>query len=148
MRSRYACGIFRSEFSRIVQGAPLDDYFRQYGLIAIFAVIAFIVPTSMLAVSWLASRVRIRPNKPEPVKSEVYECGMQTIGGRWGQFNFRYYMYALLFVIFDVEVIFIYPWAVRFNKLGIFALGEMMVFIMILLVGWLYAWRKQDLEWR
>ena len=102
----------------------------------------------MLAVSWLASRVRIRPNKPEPVKSEVYECGMQTIGGRWGQFNFRYYMYALLFVIFDVEVIFIYPWAVRFNKLGIFALGEMMVFIMILLVGWLYAWRKQDLEWR
>ena len=52
------------------------------------------------------------------------------------------------FVIFDVEVIFIYPWAVRFNKLGIFALGEMMVFIMILLVGWLYAWRKQDLEWR
>jgi len=126
----------------------LDDYFRQYGLIAIFAVVAFIVPTSMLMVSWLASRARIRPQKPDPVKLDVYECGMQTIGGRWGQFNFRYYMYALLFVIFDVEVIFIYPWAVRFNKLGLFALIEMVAFILILVVGWIYAWRKQDLEWR
>jgi NADH-quinone oxidoreductase subunit A len=126
----------------------LDDYFRQYGLIAIFAVVAFIVPTSMMMVSWLASKVRIRPQKPDEVKLDVYECGMQTIGGRWGQFNFRYYMYALLFVVFDVEVIFIYPWAVRFNKLGLFALVEMMAFIFILLIGWAYAWRKQDLEWR
>ena len=126
----------------------LDDYFRQYGLIAIFAAVAFIVPASMMLVSWLASKVRIRPNKPEPVKSDVYECGMETIGGKWGQFNFRYYMYALLFVVFDVEVIFIYPWAVRFKQLPLFALVEMMVFILILVVGWVYAWRKQDLEWR
>ena len=126
----------------------LDDYFRQYGLIAIFAVVALIVPVSMLMLSWLASKVRIRPQKPNPVKMDIYECGMQSIGGKWGQFNFRYYMYALLFVIFDVEVIFIYPWAVRFNKLPLFALIEMMVFILILVVGWLYAWRKQDLEWR
>ena len=126
----------------------LDDYYRQYGLIAIFAVVAFIVPASMLGMSWMASKVGIRPTKPNPVKSQIYECGMETIGGRWSQFNFRYYMYALLFVIFDVEVIFIYPWAVQFNKLGLFALVEMFVFIMILLVGWAYAWRKQDLEWR
>jgi NADH-quinone oxidoreductase subunit A len=126
----------------------LDDYFRQYGLIAIFAVVALIVPVSMLMVSWLASKVRIRPQKPDPVKMDIYECGMQSIGGKWGQFNFRYYMYALLFVVFDVEVIFIYPWAVRFNKLPLFALIEMAVFILILVVGWLYAWRKQDLEWR
>ena len=126
----------------------LDDYFRQYGLIAIFAVIAFIVPTSMMMVSWLASKMRIRPQKPNPVKLDIYECGMQAIGGKWGQFNFRYYMYALLFVIFDVEVIFIFPWAVRFSKLGLFALAEMAVFILILMVGWVYAWRKQDLEWR
>ena len=125
----------------------LDDYYRQYGLIAIFAVVAFIVPASMMAVSSLASRVRIRPQKYNPVKADIYECGMQAIGGRWGQFNFRYYMYALLFVIFDVEVIFIYPWAVRFNKLGLFALIEMMVFLLILVLGWVYAWRKQDLEW-
>ena len=126
----------------------LDDYFRQYGLIAIFAVVALIVPVSMLMLSWLASKVRMRPQKPDPVKQDIYECGMQSIGGKWGQFNFRYYMYALLFVIFDVEVIFIYPWAVRFNQLPLFALIEMMVFILILVVGWLYAWRKQDLEWR
>ena len=129
-------------------GSVLDDYFRQYGLIAIFAVVAFVVPSSMLLVSWLASKVRIRPQQPSAVKSDIYECGMQTIGGKWGQFNFRYYMYALLFVIFDVEVIFIYPWAVRFSQLPLFALIEMLVFILILVVGWLYAWRKQDLEWR
>ena len=126
----------------------LDDYFRQYGLIAIFAVVALIVPASMLMISWLASRVNIRPQRPDPVKSDIYECGMQTIGGKWGQFNFRYYMYALLFVVFDVEVIFIYPWAVRFNQLPLFALIEMVAFILILMVGWAYAWRKQDLEWR
>ena len=126
----------------------LDDYFRQYGLIAIFAVVAVIVPASMMMVSWLASKVCIRPQKPDPVKLDVYECGMQTIGGRWGQFNFRYYAYALLFVVFDVEVVFIYPWAVKFNQLGLFALVEMAVFILILMVAWAYAWRKQDLEWR
>ena len=126
----------------------LDDYFRQYGLIAIFAVVALIVPASMLMISWLASRVNIRPQRPDPVKSDIYECGMQTIGGKWGQFNFRYYMYALLFVVFDVEVIFIYPWAVRFNQLPLFALIEMVAFILIVVVGWAYAWRKQDLEWR
>ena len=126
----------------------LDDYFRQYGLVAIFAVVALIVPVSMLMLSWLASKVRMRPQKPDPVKQDIYECGMQSIGGKWGQFNFRYYMYALLFVIFDVSVIFIYPWAVRFNQLSLFALIVMMAFILILAVGWLYAWRKQDLEWR
>ncbi len=126
----------------------LDDYFRQYGLIAIFAVVAFVVPSSMLLLSWLASRVRIRPQKPDPVKLDIYECGMETIGGKWGQFNFRYYMYALLFVIFDVQVVFIYPWAVRLNSMKLFALVEMMGFIAILLVGWVYAWRKQDLEWK
>ena len=126
----------------------LDDYFRQYGLIAIFAGVALFVPISMMMLSWLASKVRIRPNKPELVKSEVYECGMATIGGKWGQFNFRYYVYALLFVVFDVQVIFIYPWAVKMNKLGFFAMIEMGAFISILLMGWVYAWRKQDLEWR
>ena len=126
----------------------LDDYFRQYGLVFILAVVAFIVPASMLLASSLFARLSIRPQKPDPVKLDVYECGMQTIGGRWGQFNFRYYMYALLFVIFDVEVIFIFPWAVKFNKLGVFALAEMGAFILILFIGWVYAWRKQDLEWR
>ena len=126
----------------------LEDYFRQYGLIAIFGVIAFIVPTSMLMVSWLASRIGIRPHNPTPIKSETYECGMEAIGGRWSQFNFHYYMYAILFVIFDVEVVFLYPWATKFLQLELFALIEMAVFVLVLLVGWAYAWRKRDLEWR
>jgi NADH:ubiquinone oxidoreductase subunit 3 (subunit A) len=126
----------------------LEDYFRQYGLIAIFSVIAVIVPTSMLLMSHMASRLGIRPRNPTPVKLETYECGVETIGGRWNQFNFRYYLYAILFVIFDVEVVFLYPWATKFLTLELFALIEMGVFVLILLVGWVYAWRKGDLQWR
>ena len=125
----------------------LDDYFRQYGLIAIFAAVAFIVPVSMLTMSWMLSRVGIRPSVPTPVKLETYECGMEAIGGRWSQFNFRYYMFAILFVIFTVEVVFLYPWATKFLQLELFALIEMGVFVLILMVGWAYAWRKHDLEW-
>lgn len=126
----------------------MDEYLRQYGLIAIFAVIAFVVPASMLMASWATGRLGIRPNNPSTVKLETYECGMEALGGRWTQFNFRYYMYAILFVIFDVEVVFLYPWAVKFLQLELFALIEMGVFVLILLVGWAYAWRKRDLEWR
>ena len=125
----------------------LDDYFRQYGLIAIFIAVAVIVPTSMLAGSWMMSRLGLRPRNPTPVKVETYECGMEAIGGRWSLYNFRYYMYAILFVIFDVEVVFLYPWATKFLRLELFALIEMLVFVAILLVAWAYAWRKRDLEW-
>jgi len=72
---------------------------------------------------------------------------MEALGGRWSQFNFRYYMYAILFVIFDVEVVFLYPWAAKFRQLELFALIEMGVFVLVLLVGLAYAWRKKDLEW-
>ena len=125
----------------------LDDYFRQYGLIAIFVVVSFVVPTSMLIMSWSMSRLGIRPQNPTAVKLETYECGMEAIGGRWNQFNFRYYMFAVLFVVFDVEVVFLYPWAAKFLQLELFALIEMMAFVMILMVAWAYAWRKKDLEW-
>ena len=124
-----------------------DDYFRQYGLVAIFVVVAFAVPVSMLLMSWMSSRIGIRPTNPTPVKLETFECGMEAIGGRWGQFNFRYYTYALLFVIFDVETVFLYPWAIRFKQLGMFAFLEMLVFVLILVVGLAYAWRKRALEW-
>ena len=126
----------------------IDDYFRQYGLVALFAVLAVAIPASMLLISRLFVMVRIRPHKPNPVKKELYECGVEAIGGRrWSQFNSHYYMYALLFVIFDVETVFIYPWAIRFQQLGLFALIEMLVFVMILVLGLVYAWRKKALEW-
>ena len=126
----------------------LDDYFRQYGLLALFIVLAVATPIGILLLSWLGSLARIRPRKPNPVKRSLYECGVQLIGARrWSHFNFRYYMFALLFVIFDVETIFLYPWAVRFQQLGLFALFEMLVFVLILTLGLAYAWRKRSLEW-
>ena len=125
----------------------MDEYFRQYGLIAIFAIIAVMVPVSMIMASRMTSMLGSRPNSPSPVKLETYECGMEALGGRWSQFNFRYYMYAILFVIFDVEVVFLYPWAAKFRQLELFALIEMAVFVLVLLVGLAYAWRKKDLEW-
>jgi NADH-quinone oxidoreductase subunit A len=125
----------------------LEDYFRQYGLIVIFTGLAIILPSTLLVLSWFMSFVRMRPHKPNEVKSSPYECGMELIGGRWMQFNFRYYTFALLFVIFDVETVFLYPWAVQFKQLGLFAFIEMLVFVLILLVGWAYAWRYKALEW-
>ncbi len=129
----------------------LDDYFRQYGLIAMFGALAVIVPTGMLVMSWMLSVVGIRPYKPSAIKQSIYECGFETLSGKWSQFNFRYYAIALVFVVFDVEVVFLFPWAASFGilsaKFGIVALVEMIVFVGILVVGWLYAWRKGALEW-
>ncbi|HEX76999.1 MAG TPA: NADH-quinone oxidoreductase subunit A [Dehalococcoidia bacterium] len=96
----------------------------------------------------LLTRLRVIPRKPSPIKTDIYECGLETQGKTWVQFNFRYYFYALVFVVFDVETIFLYPWAVAFNKLGLFALIEMLIFIAILVVGFVYAWRKRVLEWK
>lgn len=130
----------------------LDDYFRQYGLIAIFVALAVAVPTGMLMISWVLGVLRIRPRKPDAIKNSIYECGFVTLGGRWSGFNFRFYAFALLFVLFDVEVVFLFPWAASFGFLskefGVFVLIEMVVFITVLLVGWLHAWRKGDLQWR
>ena len=85
------------------------------------------------------------------VKNSIYECGFETITERWSQFNFRYYSIALLFVIFDVEVVFLFPWAASFGTMsaqfGLFVLAEMSVFIGILVLGWVYAWKKGSLEW-
>ncbi len=129
----------------------MDDYFQQYGLIAIFAAIAVAVPTSMLLGSWMLSIIGIRPKQPSAVKSAIYECGFETLTGKWSRFNFRYYTFALIFVIFDVEVVFLFPWAASFGALsrqfGLFVLIEMLVFVGILVVGWLYAWRKGALRW-
>ena len=126
----------------------MDEYFRQYGLIAIFAIIAAMVPVSMIMASRMTSMLGIRPNSPSPVKLETYECGMEALGGRWSQFNFRYYLYALLFLIFDVTAIFIYPWAIELRSFGGFAFLEIAAFLLILGLGWAYAWRKGALEWR
>ena len=130
----------------------LDDvYFQQYALIAIFVLVATVVPLGMLLAGWALSILKIRPYAPDSVKKAIYECGFETLTGRWSQFNFRFYAFALIFVVFDVEVVFLFPWAANFGLLsaqfGLFVLLEMVVFVAILIVGWLYAWRKGALEW-
>lgn len=113
-----------------------------YVFIGIFAVIAILFPLIALALAFI-----IRPKKPNPIKSSTYECGLETVGETWVQFRVQYYIYALVFVIFDVETVFLYPWAVAYNKLGLFALVEMFIFLAILAAGLIYAWRKGALEW-
>jgi NADH:ubiquinone oxidoreductase subunit 3 (subunit A) len=135
------------------------DYFRQYAVIAVFTVVAVLIPVGMLAASYAASLVKIRPVRPRPPNwrespppyLKTYESGFEPIGGPWRRINIRYYTFGLLFVIFDVETVFLYPWAAEYGVLsarfGAFALVEAVVFIAVLAVGWLYAWRKRAMEW-
>ena len=119
----------------------------EYGPQLILMLAALIFPIGGVVTSLLFGRLRLRPDNPDPIKNDTYECGVETVGPSWIQFNFRYYYFALLFVIFDVEVIFLLPWAVYFRQLGLFGLIEMALFILILVVGFLYAWKKEALEW-
>ena len=118
-----------------------------YGYVGLLLAAAIIFGGGILAFSAFLRYLKISPKKPNPIKSSTYECGMDTVGSAWVQFNFRYYLYALLFVVFDIETVFLYPWAVAFNKLKLFGFVEMLIFILILLVGFVYAWRKRALEW-
>jgi NADH-quinone oxidoreductase subunit A len=118
-----------------------------YGYIAILLVAAIAVPALILVLARFLS-VKPKQTDPEGVKTDTYECGMKTVGSSWLQFNFRYYFYALLFVVFDVETVFLYPWAVHLKQLKLFGFVEMLVFILILVVGLVYAWKKKALEWK
>jgi len=113
-----------------------------YTVVLVFLVIATGMALGALAASWL-----IRPSKPSPDKGLVYECGERPVGEAWVQYNARYYLFALLFVIFDVEVLFLVPWAVIFREVAWIGLVEMTIFIGILLLGLGYAWKKQALRW-
>jgi len=105
------------------------------------------------ALGWMLPAVPIvlgkllAPKRPNPVKSETYECGVEMVGSPWRQFRAQYYIFALVFVVFDIELIFLFPWAVAYNQLGLFALFEMVVFILLLVVALVYTWRKGALEW-
>jgi NADH-quinone oxidoreductase subunit A len=115
---------------------------NSFGPIALFFVVAAIFPIVPLILSRF-----VAPKRPDHVKLAPYESGVETIGPTHVQFRTRYYLYALIFVIFDVEAIFLFPWAVAFNQLGLFALVEMLIFIAFLLVAFAYAWRKRALDW-
>jgi NADH-quinone oxidoreductase subunit A len=113
-----------------------------YLTIAVFA----IAGVAFIGIALALSRL-LRPSAPTPAKLETYECGPAPIGEAWQQFNMHYYLYALLFVVFDVEAAFLYPWALAFRSVGAYAVAEMIVFVGLLGVGLVYAWGRGALEW-
>lgn len=117
-------------------------YTNNYVMVAIFIGLGIFLPIAALTLGRF-----LRPSKPLPEKLTTYESGNEPIGAGQVRFNIRYYLFALMFVIFDVETVFLYPWAVAYQKLGLFALIEMIVFVTLLLVGLIYAWKKKVLQW-
>ena len=120
----------------------MSDFLRQYLTVAIFGFAAVGMVGVMLGLGRL-----IRPTRPQPQKYINYESGVDPVGFGWSQSQIRYYVFALLFVMFDVEAVFIFPWATRLEAMSLFGLVEMGIFIFILALGLLYAWRKGVLRW-
>jgi NADH-quinone oxidoreductase subunit A len=122
----------------------VTDYFWQYGTVGALALVGGAVVVGAFALNRL-----VRPRRPRPEKLTTYECGIDPVGEGWSQTQIRYYIFAFLFVIFDVESVFLFPWAVVFEDLERAGqvLVEMVIFIGILALGLLYAWRKRVLEW-
>ena len=114
-----------------------------YLILAAFVVIGFAFVIVTVGASNLLS-----PTAPSEEKSRIYECGSTPVGPPWVQFRIGYYVYALLFVVFDIETVFLYPWAVAFNRMGLFLLVEMIFFVGILVLGLVYAWKEGALTWR
>ena len=115
---------------------------RQYLTVAIFGGAAVLMVGAMLGMGRL-----LRPTRPQPQKYIAYESGVDPVGTGWSQSQIRYYVFALLFVMFDVDAVFIFPWAIRLEELAVFGLVEMGIFVVILALGLLYAWRKGVLRW-
>ncbi len=119
-----------------------------FGYIGILLIVGILFMVTTLLLPFTLSFFKIVPRKSNPAKTSTYECGMETIGKTWVQFNFRYYFFAILFVALDVLTVFLYPWAVNFKGLGLFGLISIAVFFVILMVGYIYAWLKGALEWK
>jgi NADH-quinone oxidoreductase subunit A len=113
-----------------------------FTFVGVLILVAALLPIAGLGIAWL-----IRPKKPNPVKQSTYECGIETIGDTWVQFRAQYYIYALVFVVFDIEAVFLLPWAVAYDQLPLYALVEAIIFIVILVLALVYAWRKGALRW-
>jgi NADH-quinone oxidoreductase subunit A len=120
----------------------LLEYLTRY-----FPIMVFIVLSLLFGIWTLGISALVQPKYPEPEKLSAYECGSEPFSDARMPFPVRYYIFAMLFVIFDIEVIFLYPWAIVFTKIELIGLIEMLVFIGLFLVAYVYAWRKGALEW-
>jgi NADH-quinone oxidoreductase subunit A len=120
----------------------VSEFLRSYLSVLVFCGAAAVMVGAMLGAGRL-----VRPTRPQSQKYISYESGVDPVGGGWSQSQIRYYIFALLFVMFDVEAVFIFPWAVQLETLGVFGLVEMLIFVVILALGIVYAWRKGVLRW-
>lgn len=115
---------------------------NEWAFIGIFAAISWVFPALPVVLAAF-----IRPRKPNTIKMQTYECGVETVGDTWVQFKVQYYIYGLVFLVFDVELVFLFPWALAYNRLDFFAFGAGLLFIFLLTDALIYAWRKNALEW-
>ena len=120
----------------------MSEFLRSYLTVGLFALAPFLLVGLLTGLGAL-----LRPNRRQPQKYLPYESGVDPVGHDWTQSQVRYYMFAVLFVMFDVEAVFIFPWATRLEQYGYFGLIEMLIFIFILTLGLVYAWRKGVLKW-
>jgi NADH-quinone oxidoreductase subunit A len=120
-----------------------DTYASQYLFVVVFLGVAVVFPLLPL----LLARI-VAPRRPSPLKTDTYECGLVGKGDAWVQFRVGYYIYALVYVIFAVEAVFLFPWAVAFAGLSVGAFIAMMVFVLLLVEGLVYAWAKGALDWK
>src|SRR5213593_1181027 len=121
------------------------DTFRMN--LAYVAVLVSFAVAAVLAAAFIGAGALLRPRRPSTVKGEAFECGNPPSGPAWGRFSVKFYLTAILFIVFDVEVVFLYPWAVIFRPLGMFGFVEMAIFVLVLALGFAYVWRKGALEW-
>ncbi len=110
-------------------------------------VFAYLILSFIFVAGGVFTNMMIRPKNGNNLKLSAYECGEDPIGQSWMKFNIRFYVVALIFILFDVEIVFLFPWALVFKQMGWLAFNEMIVFVAILLVGFAYAWIKGDLDW-
>nr|WP_323372918.1 NADH-quinone oxidoreductase subunit A [Tumebacillus lacus] len=120
------------------------SYWNSYVFISLFLVLGLLLPIGALMILGPL----LRPKNPTEAKLTTYESGVEPFGEAHVQYNVRYYLFALMFVVFDVEIMFLYPWAVSFESLGVFGLVEMFIFLGLLVIGLVYAWKKKVLEWK
>jgi NADH-quinone oxidoreductase subunit A len=113
-----------------------------FGTVLIFMILGAVFVAAGMFASWV-----LRPRRPYPAKVATYECGEEPVGNAWVRFNVRFYVIALIFLIFEVEIVFLFPWALVYRGLGLVAFLEMAVFLLILIVGLIYVWVQGDLDW-
>jgi NADH-quinone oxidoreductase subunit A len=119
-----------------------------YAYIGLFLLVAVALAAVMVLIPLFLRLIGLAPKKPNAVKNSTFECGMETIGKTLVRFNFRYYFYALMFIALDILILFIYPWAVGLRQLGWAGLISILIFILLIIISYIYAWKKKVLEWK